>query len=123
MALNIIGIIVLLGGFFDLIWRIWQWLQGSVLLSLRSSEAVIKWHATKTTYYAYLGAKKLLKISKKIPNPLMREQAILKCRELLTVRHQLYKSVKVAGVNSDAFIAMTIKSNKLYTQFIEQLSD
>jgi len=121
MILEIIGIIVLLFGFIDLLYRAYEFAEGSVYISLKSGDAIVKRQATKTTYYAYLGAKKLHKLSRKIPDDHKRATARKYSGEIVKLRKQMYLIVKSAGVNTDAFTVMKEKTDALYTSYINSL--
>lgn len=121
MILEIIGIIVLLFGFVDLLYRAYELAEGSIYLNLKSGDAIVKWQATKTTYYAYLGAKKLHKLSKNIPDANKREMARKYSGEIVKLRKQMYLTVKTAGVNTEAFTVMKEKTDSLYTSYIKSL--
>ena len=122
MWLEIMGIIVLISGFIDLIFRLMQAFESSVILRLRSGDAIVAWQAKKITYYSYLGAKKLHQLSKRIPDADRRNLALKYSSELTTLRKKMYKMSKAAGVEAQGFVAMKEKSDLLYADYIQSLS-
>jgi hypothetical protein len=119
-ALYTIASILSLVGLFDLIRRFREFWKGSIGISLKSPENVLKWQSTQIAYASYIGAKKLLKVSKQISDPYKRQKAMATMEELLAVRKYMYETVKKVGYSESEFKISATRSNELIAKYMAE---
>ncbi|MDR9500964.1 MAG: hypothetical protein RI601_04135 [Desulfurivibrionaceae bacterium] len=118
ITLYVVGAILSFVGLFDLITRFREFWFGSIVLSLKTPEHVLKWQSIQIARACYFGAKKLHQLSKKIPDPDKRQKAITTTKELMAVRKHMYETIKKVGYSETVFRSSADQANQLYSEYI-----